>query len=102
MPTQSPVESQYDTLFVYKVYQNQKDSIMRVNISLPDDLVRTVDRAAKQSFQSRSAYIRSALITRLRYEGEPAVPNAISDQDFQRAKTARALKAINQTLDKIK
>jgi predicted transcriptional regulator len=75
---------------------------MRVNISLPDNLVKTVDKAAQQSFQSRSAYIRSALITKLRYEGETAVPNAISNQDFQPAKDARTLKAINQTLNEIK
>lgn len=71
---------------------------MRVNISLPDDLVKTIDQAAKQSFQSRSGYIRSAILTKLRYEGEPDVPNTISDQDFQRAKAARALKSINQML----
>lgn len=71
---------------------------MRVNISLPDDLVKTIDHAAQQSFQSRSAYIRSAVITKLRYEGEPEVPNTISDKDFQRAKNARALKAVNQML----
>ena len=75
---------------------------MRVSISLPDDLVKTVDRAAQQSFQSRSAYTRSALITKLRYKGETALPNAISDQDFQRAKDARALKAIIQTLNEVK
>ncbi len=71
---------------------------MRVNIAIPDQLVKKIDIAAKQSFQTRSAYIRSALIAKLRYEGEPDVPNTISDQDFQRAKSARALKAINQTL----
>lgn len=75
---------------------------MRVNISLPDDLVKTIDQAARQSFQSRSAYIRSAVFTKLRYEGEPDVPNAISDQDFLRAKNARALKAINKILHEFK
>lgn len=75
---------------------------MRVNISLPGELVKKIDISAKQSFQTRSAYIRQALTTRLRYEGEPDIPKTISDQDFQRARTARASRAIKQSLHKTK
>jgi hypothetical protein len=57
-----------------------------------------VDVSANKSFQSRSAYIRQALIDKLRYEGEPEVPNTISDQDFQRARTARASRAVKKLL----
>lgn len=71
---------------------------MRVNISLPDELVKKIDASAKKSFQTRSAYIRLALIAKLRYEGEPDVPNTISDQDFQRARMARGSRAIKQSL----
>ncbi len=75
---------------------------MRVNISLPDELIKKTDAAAKQAFQTRSAYIRSALIAKLRYEGEPDIPKTISDKDFERAKAARALRSINQTLREAK
>lgn len=73
---------------------------MRVNISVPDVLIKKVDTAARQSFQTRSAYIRQALIEKLRYEGEPDMPRTISDNDFKRAQSARALRAINQELHK--
>lgn len=73
---------------------------MRVNISLPDALIKKVDTAARHSFQTRSAYIRQALIEKLRYEGEPDIPQTISDKDFHRAQSARALRAINHELHK--
>ncbi len=69
---------------------------------MPSSLVRKVDSAAKQSFQSRSAYIRQALVEKLRYEGEAEIPNTISDEAFRRAQSARTLKAINQMLHKQK
>lgn len=75
---------------------------MRVNITLSEDLAKRIDRAAKRSFQSRSAYIRSAVIDRMRYEGEIDVPNTISDEDFERAKRARALISVKRTLQENK
>lgn len=71
---------------------------MRVNISLPDELVKKIDASAKKSFQTRSAYIRLALVAKLRYEGESEVPNTISDQDVQRAQAARVSRAIKRAL----
>jgi Arc/MetJ-type ribon-helix-helix transcriptional regulator len=71
---------------------------MRVNISLPDELVQKIDLAAQKSYQTRSAYIRLALIARLRYEGEPDIPRTISDQEFHRARMARASRSVKQSL----
>ena len=34
---------------------------MRININMPDDLVKKVDERAKQMFVSRSAYISMAM-----------------------------------------
>ena len=37
-----------------------------INISLPKELVKKIDRAAKEDFASRSDYIRQALVGKLR------------------------------------
>ncbi len=37
-----------------------------INLSLPEDLVKRVDKAAKRDYASRSEYIRQALASRLR------------------------------------
>lgn len=37
-----------------------------INLSLPEDLVKRVDKAAKREYASRSEYIRQALVGRLR------------------------------------
>lgn len=37
-----------------------------VNISLPKELVKKIDQAAKTSYASRSEYIRQAVVSRLR------------------------------------
>lgn len=39
-----------------------------INISLPEELVKKVDAAAKAEYSSRSDYIRSSLVSRLRSE----------------------------------
>jgi Arc/MetJ-type ribon-helix-helix transcriptional regulator len=36
-----------------------------VNISLPNDLVKKIDQAAKGNYASRSEYIRQAVVSRL-------------------------------------
>jgi Arc/MetJ-type ribon-helix-helix transcriptional regulator len=38
---------------------------LTINISLPEELVKKVDNAAKQEFASRSDYIRQALVNKL-------------------------------------
>ncbi|KKU20035.1 MAG: hypothetical protein UX30_C0005G0076 [Candidatus Saccharibacteria bacterium GW2011_GWA2_46_10] len=37
-----------------------------INITLPDDLVKQVDKAAKVEFATRSDYIRESLVRRLK------------------------------------
>lgn len=37
-----------------------------INISLPEELVKKIDTAAKQEFASRSDYIRQALVGKLK------------------------------------
>ena len=39
-----------------------------INISLPTDLVNLIDKQAKKDFTSRSDYIRSTLLQRVRIE----------------------------------
>ena len=41
-------------------------STQTINISLPEELVKKIDRAAKEEFASRSDYIRQALVSKLR------------------------------------
>jgi metal-responsive CopG/Arc/MetJ family transcriptional regulator len=41
-------------------------STQTINISLPQELVKKIDRAAKAEFASRSDYIRQALVGKLR------------------------------------
>ncbi len=41
-------------------------STQTINISLPEELVNKIDRAAKKDFASRSDYIRQALVSKLR------------------------------------
>lgn len=44
----------------FKVYRKVV-YVMRININMPDDLVKKVDERAKQMFVSRSAYISMAM-----------------------------------------
>jgi len=43
-------------------------SVQTINISLPIDLVKQIDIAARSEFASRSDYIRQALVGKLRSE----------------------------------
>ena len=43
-------------------------STQTINISLPEELVKKIDRAAKAEFASRSDYIRQALVGKLRLD----------------------------------
>ncbi len=40
------------------------------NISLPEDLVKKIDKQAKKEYSSRSDYIRKSLTNQLKSEGE--------------------------------
>lgn len=41
-----------------------------INLSLPEELVKRVDKAAKREYASRSEYIRQALVSRLRSQDD--------------------------------
>lgn len=90
-------------------------STQTINISLPEELVRKIDGAAKAEFASRSDYIRQALVSKLRADktqsddwdllealsaeiAENAKAEGLaSDDDFTRAvKETRAEKLASQ------
>lgn len=64
-------------------------STQTINISLPKELVRKVDSAAKAEFASRSDYIRQALVGKLRADKVQAddwdLLEALSEEISQRA-----------------
>ena len=41
-------------------------SAQLINLSLPEDLVKKIDRAAKAQYASRSEYIRQSVVNRLK------------------------------------
>jgi Arc/MetJ-type ribon-helix-helix transcriptional regulator len=41
-----------------------------VNLSLPEELVKKIDRAAKGQYASRSEFIRQAVVSRLRTQDD--------------------------------
>lgn len=41
-----------------------------VNLSLPEELVKKIDRAAKGQYASRSEFIRQAVVSRLRAQDD--------------------------------
>jgi Arc/MetJ-type ribon-helix-helix transcriptional regulator len=43
-----------------------------INLSLPEELVQKIDRAAKAQFANRSEYIRQAVVSRLRAQDSDA------------------------------
>lgn len=83
-----------------------------INLSLPEDLVKKIDQAAKAQYGSRSEYIRQAVVSRLRSneaawdellamtdETEAMAKKAgyVTDEDFVRAvKEVRASKRQRQ------
>ena len=86
-----------------------------INISLPEDLVKKIDGAAKAEFASRSDYIRQALVSKLRADKAQSddwdllealsaeitknakAENLVTDDDFTRVvKETRAEKLASQ------
>lgn len=65
-------------------------STQTINISLPKELVKKVDSAAKAEFASRSDYIRQALVGKLRADKAQAddweLLKALSEEVAQSAK----------------
>ncbi len=76
-------------------------STQLINLSLPEDLVKKIDRAAKTQYASRSEYIRQAVVSRLKTQdldvweelasGAEEIKNSakkagyVTDKDFNRA-----------------
>ncbi len=82
-----------------------------VNISLPADLVKKIDIAAKASYASRSEFIRQTVVNRLRSQDTDvwSALEAGADEVRSRAKQAgytsdddfvRAVKEVRQTKSK--
>ena len=61
-----------------------------VNISLPQELVKKLDRAAKRQYGSRSEYIRLAVINRLRTQDVDAWDALVAGADEVRTKAKQA------------
>jgi len=60
-----------------------------INITLPEDLVRRADEQAALEYMSRSEYIRSALINKLRIDEAAAAPDA---EDIIRSHRRKAMR----------
>lgn len=65
------------------------------NISFPEELVQQMDAAAKREYESRSDYIRKAVLDRMR-AGEPA--RAVAT-DRERADFDDLMNTVEQVLD---
>ena len=61
-----------------------------INLSLPEELVRKIDRAAKDQYASRSEYIRQAVVSRLRTQDDDAWAALAAGADEVRAGAERA------------
>ncbi len=61
-----------------------------VNISLPNELVKKIDDAAKSRYASRSEYIRQAVVSRLRAQDIDAWSSLAAGADELRDKAGRA------------
>ena len=51
-----------------------------VNLSLPEELLKRVDAAAKREYSSRSDYLRLALLNQL--QEEPKSNNSVSNKEL--------------------
>jgi Arc/MetJ-type ribon-helix-helix transcriptional regulator len=72
-PSAKRKEEKNDTLLLDIYIQNAYNICMNTqtfNISLPRDLVKKVDKFAKQDYLNRSDFIREALLTRIREKQE--------------------------------
>ena len=74
----------------------------RFNISLPQDLLRLLDDAAKAEYVSRSAYIREAIELRIRLD--TYVANEITDKEsyFGVLKAAHFERFIKRNINRYK
>lgn len=61
-----------------------------INLSLPEELVRKIDRAAKTQFASRSEYIRQAVVSRLRVQDDDVWSALAAGADEVRESAERA------------
>jgi len=61
-----------------------------INLSLPKELVRKIDRAAKGQYASRSEYIRQAVVSRLRAQDDDVWAALAAGADEVRSSAERA------------
>ncbi len=61
-----------------------------INLSLPEDLVKRVDKAAKREYASRSEYMRQALVSRLRAQDNDTWDELVAGADEVRGRAAKA------------
>lgn len=66
-------------------------STQTINISLPEELVKKIDSAAKAEFASRSDYIRQALLGKLRADKVQS-----DDWDLLEALSVEIIRAANK------
>lgn len=76
-----------------------------INITLPEELVNKIDKAAKSEFASRSDYIRETLVRRLKHqkvvdewgdEGEWVTVVDFQEIDGNGIKASEVLKALEK------
>lgn len=61
-----------------------------INLSLPEELVRKIDRAAKGQYASRSEFIRQAVVNRLRTQDDDIWAALAAGADEVRTSAERA------------
>lgn len=61
-----------------------------INLSLPEELVKKIDRAAKGQYASRSEFIRQAVVNRLRTEDGEVWGALIAGAEEVRSSAERA------------
>lgn len=72
----------------------------KVNISLPADLLKELDEAARAEFITRSAYIREALTSRIKLDSYIENEYKNSDSDYSVIRKAHLYKAIRIGMNK--
>jgi len=61
-----------------------------INLSLPEELVRKIDRAAEGQYANRSEFIRQAVVSRLRAQDKDVWAELTSGADEVRASAREA------------
>ena len=74
----------------------------RFNVSLPEDLVTTLDAAAQADFISRSAYIREAVAFKLRLDSYVQKQQVDKQSYFNILKAAHFGKMIQRDISRYK